>query len=247
MGKLQEAQEIIDSLKDQADELQLAYLQGEIDYLNHSYKAAAESFRTVTQSKADETLAKRAYISLAETYRDSAKLSAEDPEHIKDAYTLMIQTLQEAMNEYDLSGNAVLWEMTGYAYYNRGTLEKDNDPEDLKAAVSAYRKVISLGVQKDYLYVNMFIAYQAMEDYTSAENVLLEMKELYPNSYQPYMYRSILLILKENKKPNAKRNYTEAYKEYQTAKELANTADSSSQLQQLEGLIQQLRDGGWIK
>ena len=247
LGRLNEAQAVIDSLQNKADENQLAYLQGEISYLNRQYRSAAESFAKVTQKEADASLKRRAYISLAETYRESAKLSSADPEYIPDANTKMIDVLRTAISQYDLSGNAVLWEMLGQAYYSRGALEKNNDRDDLLASIDAYRRVISLGVQKDYLYVNMFIAAQAMEDYDAAEDVLSEMKGVYPDSYLPYMYHSILLIMEENQKPNQSRNYKNAYEEYKKASGLAKTSDQKEQMQQLEGLIRQLKDGGWIR
>ena len=159
----------------------------------------------------------------------------------------MIDVLRTAISQYGLSGNAVLWEMLGQAYYSRGALEKNNDRDDLLASIDAYRRVISLGVQKDYLYVNMLIAAQAMEDYDAAEDVLSEMKEVYPDSYLPYMYHSILLIMEENQKPNQSRNYKNAYEEYKKASGLAKTSDQKEQMQQLEGLIRQLKDGGWIR
>lgn len=246
MGNLDQARQIIQAISADADEAQIAYLEGEINYLEKSYKEAADQFARVIDSNANDDLIKRAYISLAETYRDSAKLSASDPAYISSSYSLMIETLEEAMNRFDLSSNAVLWEMLGQAYYSRGTLEKDNDRDDILKSADAYRRAVSLGVQKEYLYVNMFVAYQAIGDYTSAEKVLDEMKSVYPTSYKPYMYHSYLLIMSENLKPESDRNYHSAYDEYAKASELAGTSGSDEQMQQLKSLIDQLKDGGWL-
>ena len=92
----------------------------------------------------------------------------------------------------------------------------------------------------------MFIAYQTIGEYKEAEDVLAEMKGVYPASYQPYMYHSLLLIMMENQKPNEQRDYKNAYNEYLKATELSDSADSKQQMQQLEGLIQQLKDAGWL-
>ena len=151
------------------------------------------------------------------------------------------------MRQFDLSGNAALWEMLGYAYYNRGAYEKNNDTEDILKSVDAYRQALNLGAQKDYLYVNIFISYQTVGKYPEAENVLEEMRSIYPNSYQPYMYHSFLLIMMENQKPESERNYQKAYEEYQKAKESASSSESNEQMQQLESLIKQLKDGGWLQ
>lgn len=247
MGDLEKAQKIIDSLKGSANETELAYLEGEIAYLNKDYIQAAEKFSEVTESNSDSDLLKRAYVSLAETYRDSAKLASSDPQHIENAYSLAVDTIETSMRQFDLSGNAALWEMLGYAYYNRAAYEKNNDTEDILKSVDAYRKALTLGVQKDYLYVNIFIAYQTVGKYPEAENVLEEMRSIYPNSYQPYMYHSFLLIMMENQKPESERNYQKAYEEYQKAKESASSSESNEQMQQLESLIKQLKDGGWLQ
>ena len=103
-----------------------------------------------------------------------------------------------------------------------------------------------MGVQKEYIFVDAFTAYQKAKRYELAENVLEQMKMVWPKSYQPYALNATLTILKENEKPENERNYRAAYEEYQRACELVVSSDDTAQLQQLEGLIQQLKNGGWL-
>ena len=106
--------------------------------------------------------------------------------------------------------------------------------------------MLSLGVQKQYLFVNAFTARQAAGDYDGALTVLGQMERAYPKDYTPHALRATLLIMLENQKENAERDYTAAYAEYETACGLVTAGEDTAQLEQLEGLIAQLKSGGWL-
>jgi flagellar biosynthesis chaperone FliJ len=72
------------------------------------------------------------------------------------------------------------------------------------------------------------------------------MEKAFPQDYTPHALMATVLIMEENKKSESGRDYKQAYKEYQTAKGLLKSTDDQTQMQQLEGLIDQLRSGGWI-
>ena len=72
------------------------------------------------------------------------------------------------------------------------------------------------------------------------------METVYPRDYTANALRATVLILEENNKDERERNYMGAYEEYQIAKEKATSQDDQTQLKQLEGLIEQLRSGGWF-
>ena len=103
-----------------------------------------------------------------------------------------------------------------------------------------------MGVQKEYLYINAFTAWQSLGEYDQAEAVLDRMEQAYPQLYTPHALRATLYIMEENQKDQTSRSYAAAYAEYEKALELVTSQDETSYLQQLEGLIQQLRAGGWL-
>ena len=72
------------------------------------------------------------------------------------------------------------------------------------------------------------------------------MEQAYPQLYTPHALRATLYIMEENQKDQTSRSYAAAYAEYEKALELVTSQDETSYLQQLEGLIQQLRAGGWL-
>lgn len=209
------------------------YVLGEVEYARGDYSAASRDFLQALDACADETvLARRCWISLAETYRALGD------------HTALIETADRAFSSPALANNTVLLEMQGEAYYLRAS--QTQEPDDYIAAASCFERVIGLGVRKDYLYTNAFICYHAVSSYASAANILNDMMQTYPSSYTPHALMATLLIEQENQKPEAQRSYEAAAAEYEQAAKLARPQDDQTYLQQLEGLIGQLRTGGWL-
>ena len=113
-------------------------------------------------------------------------------------------------------------------------------------AAEGFMKVVGAGIQKEYLYVNAFTAYQYAGEYESAAQVLNKYQTAYPSDYVPHALLAQLYIMIENGKPEDQRNFTAAYEEYQKAVSLVDKNSDTTQLQQLEGLIEQLKSGGWL-
>ena len=205
-------------------------MQGELAYARADYATAEQYFRQALDETDSDTLIRRSYLSLAETYRDGGAV-------IKDANAREIELLEGACSLVQLQGNPVLYEMLGAAQYNA---------KAYSAAAESFETVLSLGVQKPYLFVNAFTARQAAGQYDKAEAVLDQMEQAYPDDYTPNALRSTLWIMEQNKKAQSARNYRPAYEQYQLAKSKVTSSDETTQLQQLEGLIAQLKSGGWL-
>ena len=216
-----------------------AYVQGEVAFAKGEYAQAESDFQSALAQAEEDALIRRCCLSLAETYRDGAG-------QIADSYTKGIDFITASLARPQLQGNSVLYEMLGAAYYNRGTLEKNNDRDDLTRAAECFQQVITLGVQKEYLYTNAFTAWQAIGEYSRAEEVLDQMEAAYPGLYTPNALRATLWIMEENQKDQLQRDYCPAYEQYELALEKVTSQDETTQLQQLEGLIQQLKSGGWL-
>ena len=240
IGDVDKAEEILDQLTGLGAAPDVtAYVQGEVAYVKGDYVQAETYFQSALAQTSDNSLIRRCCLSLAETYRDGAG-------QIADSYTKGIDFINSALARPQLQGNTVLYEMLGAAYYNRGTLERNNDREDLTHAAECFQQVISLGVQREYLYTNAFTAWQAIGEYSKAEDVLDQMEAAYPQLYTPHALRAMLWIMEENGKDQLQRNYRPAYEQYELALKKVTSEDETSLLQQLESLIQQLESGGWL-
>ena len=94
--------------------------------------------------------------------------------------------------------------------------------------------------------MNAYICYQNAANYTEAATILDAMHNAYPSSYVPLAYKAILSIVENNAKSESERNYNDAYQLYLQAQSMATSNDDQTVLQQLQGLIEQLQQGGWI-
>ncbi|MBQ2995310.1 MAG: protein kinase [Peptococcaceae bacterium] len=241
LGNLDEAERVLNQLIAlNAEAPEVLYVRGELAYAKSEY-LNAEAYFLDAMSNIDENdaLQRRCYLSLAETYRDGGSA-------ISSARTKQIDLLNNALSQAKFHSNTVFYEMLGAAYYERGTMERMNDKSDLAKAAQYFEQVIAMGIQKQYLYVNVFTVRELLGEYQKAGEILNAMETAYPTSYMPHTLRSMLCIIQENQKAQVNRNYNKAYQEYLAAKEKVTSADDTTQLQQLEGYIQQLKTGGWI-
>lgn len=234
LGEIDQAQAILEQLADQGAHSDVTdYVRGEVFYAQGDYAQAEGAFRAALEETENASLRRRCYLSLAETYRDTAQ------------YDASIALIDEAFTIPDLQGNTVLYEMLGAALYNRG-VQNGNDHADLSRAAECFTRVVQSGMAREYLYVNAFTAWQAIGEYDSAGAILDEMEAVWPESYIPHALRATLYIFQENQKDQGQRDYNAAYQEYLQAKDHIRSEEDATYLQQLEGLIKQLQAGGWL-
>ena len=231
LGRLDEAAAVFVMLTDRGSSADVTdYVLGETYYAKEQYDLAAECFHKVLDTTRDDTLTRRCWISLAETCRNMGDSQA------------LAETCQEGLAV--LPGNTVLLEMLGSAYYQLA--QQSGDVQGYLEAAACFQRVIDGGVAKDYLYVNVVTSYTAAKAYDKAYDAAEEMADMYPRDYTPYAMMATVLILMENEKEADARDYSQAYEFYEQAKELVTKEDDQTQLQQLEGFIGQLEDGGWL-
>ena len=93
---------------------------------------------------------------------------------------------------------------------------------------------------------NIAIIYQALGEYEQAEQMLFSMADQYKDSYISYKRLAFLEAEKQQVKENQDRNYNRMKEYYDRAKELYGDQDTDQEMQMLENLIQDLRDGNWL-
>ncbi len=246
MGQTKEASRVMAELVELGGESDNTwYVQGELFMAEQRYIEAAEAFEKVLTVTEQSDMVRKAYLALAMTYRDSAKLPEGNANRIPEGHSGTISVINRGLTEQELQNNTVLLEMLGAAYYNRAVTET-NAEEDYRKAGDTFMQIIRLGVQSDYIYVNACNTYQLIGAYAEAEEVLEQMESVYGTSYVPHALRAILLVRMENAKAESERDYHAAYAEYEKAAELITEEDDKTQFQQLETIIEQLRAGNWL-
>lgn len=247
LGSIDEANDVLQRMFDAgADDDVTNYVQAEVDYAQKNYVEAESRFEAVLNTTEDVTLQKRALRSLAEVYRDCSGLARTGQSPISTPATKEAELLANGIVQYGLRHDSTLWEMLALAYYEAYNTDPDVPPEYLTRAAECFEQVLELGVVKDYLYTNLYTIYYGQGDYSAAENALEEYKTAFPDSYMPHALRGMLLITIENEKPQSGRDYSQARTEYETAGNMIRGSDDAAYYQQLESLIRNLEQSGWL-
>lgn len=222
------------------------YVQAEVDYALEDYLSAESGFTEVLDTTDDLVLQKRALRSLAEVYRDCSGLVRVDASPISNPATKEAELLTNGIERYGLRYDSTLWEMLALAYFEAYHIDPSVSINYLRRAAECFNRVIELGVQKDYLYSNLYTIYYELERYDDAEQALLDYEAVFPNDYMPHALRGMMLITIENQKNQSVRDYTAAQQEYELAGNMIRSSDDATYYQQLENLIQQLENEGWL-
>lgn len=247
MGEIESAERMLGKLKDKgASPEATAYVQGEVYLAMEKYAEAERAFLSALDETKDRALLKRCYISLGELYRDCAALNRINESPVPKPATKSAALLSEGLTVYGWQHDSVLWEMLAMAYFE--AYRTDGAPADyLLKAADCFNTVLGLGVQKAYLYTNLYTIYYEMGDYDKAESALGSYEKAFPDDYMPSALRGMMLITIENGKPQSGRDYSKALAQYEKAGGLIKNTDDTSYYQQLGSLIQSLRDNGWLQ
>lgn len=93
---------------------------------------------------------------------------------------------------------------------------------------------------------NIAILYEQLNQYDQAEAILLQMSEKYPDSYIPYKRLAFLEADRQQQKANAEREYQTMKNYYEKASELYEGQNTDQEMQMLEVMLQELKDGNWF-
>lgn len=247
LGDVSAADEILQRMYDAGASGDVtAYVQAEVDYALKEYEDAERGFLSVLDSSDDEYLQKRCVRSLGELYRDCDALARIGESPIYAPATKAAALLSDAIVKYEMRYDSAMWEMLAMAYFESYHTDSSVDKSYLVKAADCFTRVIELGVQKDYLYSNLYTIYYELEDYEQAGRALDDYEVLFPYDYMPHALRGMMLITIENKKSQDGRDYSAAIAAYEKAGELIRGSDDATYYQQLESLIDQLKKAGWI-
>lgn len=83
------------------------------------------------------------------------------------------------------------------------------------------------------------------ETYRAAA-ALDEYEEAFPKDHMSHALRGMLLITIENGKAPEERDYSQAFGEYWEAEGLLTSSDDRTYFLQLQSLIDQLKENGWL-
>jgi serine/threonine-protein kinase len=218
------------------------YVKGEILCADNKINEGIESFEKSLAAAKNEEVKEKAFLSEAEAYK---RLGNSAP----DLITKEIDVLLRAENELKEKNNLIVTEMLGEAYYQRALKlpQSSNRNEDLTKSAKCFEALLNSGYGRAYIHRNIAIIYQQLGDFKKSEDVLLNMKKLYPDDYRPYLQLALLYAEMEGIKANELRNYDKTYENYKLAVKYSPQGEKNPDLQPLVNLIGELKDKKWIK
>lgn len=247
IGDIEEADRVLQRMFDAgAQEDATTYVQAEVDFALQDYLSAESGFSYVLDHTEDVVLQKRALRSLAEVYRDCAGLARTGSSPIYSPATKEVELLSNGIVKFELRYDSTLWEMLAMAYFESYHTDTDVSPDYLVRAAECFDRVIELGISKPYLYSNLYTVYYEQKDYESAEQALERYEAAFSDDYMPHALRAMMLITIENEKGGNNRDHSKAYDEYVIAGGMVRSSDDATYYQQLESLITQLEQQGWL-
>lgn len=216
-----------------------SYVKGEILLKEGNIQGALDAFNLSLELGSTDEIKSKAIISIAETYKNHGS------EINNSTIDKQIEVLEKANVLLEEKNNLVITEMLAKAYYDKAVESKS--VAYYEKSNNSFNELLSLGYKRPYIYRNIAIIYQQqLQNYSKAEEVLLKMKEAYPQDVGCYTQLALLNIEIENGKNEDVRDYQKAYGYYEDALQY-NQGQETSSLLQLKGLIGELKSKGWIK
>ena len=229
-GNTDWAASMLERLDDEND--MKTYIQAEVYAEQGELDKAAAAYRAVISATADETMKRNAYIGLARLYKSRRHEDKNTMRFLREQISVMEEAARELQNEDDLT----LTEMMGEAYFTG---------QEYNLAVIKFKRLLELGYERPYIYRNIAIIYQQMDDLQQAEQILLEMKAKYPENCQCYIQLVFVYLDMESRKNESERNYARAEETYRLAVRYAQPQEQN-ELAQLERKMEELKQKGWI-
>ena len=231
VGKITEAQNIINTLLSKNEyEDSVNYINGEIELYEENLYDAIASFEKVIDITNNEELKRKAYISLSDIYKDNRGI-------IENATSKQIKILNNATADLNNKDNIYITEALAEAYFTNN--QYNNSAEN-------FNKLLDLGYDRPYIYRNLAIIYQYMNNFSRAENILFTMKDKHPEEYSCYLQLGLLNLEREGNKTESSRNYSKVLEYYNLAVQYAPQGEQTSDLIPLGNKINELRQKGWI-
>lgn len=242
MGHLQEAQSALDTAEQMGlGEDSLYFANGELCIANGDTSQALVSFQKTMDTTTDAVLKRRAVLLSVEIYMENGRWD--------EAIALLEQTLNQAGNEEKLT----LTEALAEAYMRKGdTAEQETDAKTAWGKALTYlQELQGQGYVTWQIQENIAILQEMLGNFSEAEEVLLAMKENYPQDYRVYKRLAFLEANRQQYIDQTQRNYSKVKTYYEEAKQRyesrANTAVEDMEMQMLEQMMRDIESAGWFR
>lgn len=210
--------------------------EGEIAHVKGQYEEAAEYLEQAITLTDDVSLKKRALFLCSNVYRAMGDGTVDKE----------IVLLEQNLGQFDGGDMLALEERLAGTYIRKAQTDEAYSYEYYEKALKMFQKVYDSGYVTYQLRQNIAILYENMDRFDEAEDTLFKMAEDYTGRYEVYMRLAYLEADRQQMKENADRDYMQMYRYYEKAKEMYEGKEQNMEMEMLDVMIQELRDGGWL-
>lgn len=218
----------------------ISYTEGEILYAQGNDRSAEEAFREAILWSDDDYMKMRAYLMCAKIKENQTRTA----ENCEERINLLEEAQQTLPMQYQ---NAVL-EQLAQAYMDFADFT-GNQEASLKAA-DIMQKMIDYGWDSYVTHQNLAVLYQKNRMFDEEYQELQYMLDLYGEDYRTYKCLAFMELQKQEETTKDNRDYAQFDNYYQRAvalyEEQKETNQSDADMESLEHLYEEVRQGGWF-
>ena len=240
-GNTDKAQELMETAKEKGlDTTEVNYVDGEIKYSTGDYEDARSIFQKCIEDSDDAYIQMRSYIM-------EAKCIDKQDDSV-DGKKRKMKLLKKAKKELPKENNIGILEELAQTYSDLGNDTGDTDY--YQKAISVFKQIQSQGMGDYNTGYNMSVLYQNLNDYSSAEQELMQLLDNYGEDYKTYKSLAFLEVSRQDQLPKEQRDYSKFKEYYEKAHDLYQSQLSSNandmEMDKLEELHSQAVSNGWI-
>lgn len=210
--------------------------QGEIAHVRGQYEMAAEYLEQTIETTDDLQMKKRAIFLCVDVYRTMGDAAVDDE----------IGLLERYAGQFEGNGNLTMTEYLAEAYTRKAKADETQAASCYDKALTLFLSVYEQGYVTYQMQENIAILYENLMEFNKAEAMLLEMAESYPERYEVYKRLAYLEADKQQEKENIDRDYQQMLSYYEKAKAMYEGKEQDMEMEMLDVLMQNVRDGGWL-
>lgn len=237
LGRIEEAEgELQKGIDKGIGEDSVYMAQGEIARVKGQYDTAAEYLNQTIAATTDPQMKKRAIFLCVDVYKSMGNETVDRE----------IALLEQHMGQFEGNGNLVMTEYLAAAYARKAQVDKSQAQAWYGKSLELFTSIYEKGYVTYQLQENMAILYENMQQFDKAEELLLEMTESYPNRYEVYKRLAYLEADRAQTQAETDRDYRQMLAWYEEAIEKYSGQEQDEEMDRLELMIRELRDGGWL-
>ena len=210
--------------------------QGELSHVKGMNGKAVEYLIQTVNTTEDEQMKKRAIFLCSDVYRTMGDEMIDEE----------IALLEQNISQFAGSSNLALTECLAETYARKAKTDKEQAKTYYDKALDLFLSIYEEGYTTYQLQENIAILYENTQQFDLAEEILSGMIEKYPERYEVYKRLAFLEADKQQTKENEDRDYGQMLKYYELALEKYSDGDGDMEMEMLEGMMQEIKDGGWL-